>query len=82
MADNRIPLGVLQQSSATPADDSSSLNLLDLIRQHIEEALSTNKMHIFEYQLRSPEGPQDFEVRLVTSGPNEVLAMVRNLTKS
>jgi signal transduction histidine kinase len=38
-------------------------------------------MQVFEYQLSLPQGRHYFEARLVVSSPNEVLAIVRNITK-
>jgi PAS domain S-box-containing protein len=52
----------------------------DLIMQHIDRALASGVMQVYEYQLSLPQGIQDFEARLVPSGPNEVLAIVRNIT--
>ncbi len=51
-------------------------NLVDLTLQYIAQTLDTGKIQLFEYEL----GEHHFEVRLVKSGPNEVLAIVRNIT--
>jgi PAS domain S-box-containing protein len=48
---------------------------------YIEQALDSGEMQTFEFQLLSPEGDQDIEVRLVAQGANEVLAIIRNITK-
>jgi len=49
----------------------------DLTLDYINEALVSRKMQVFEYQL---EGRYHFETRLVISGPQEVLAIVRDIT--
>ena len=48
-----------------------------LLKSCIEQTLDTATMQTFEYRLDLPDGPQELEARLVTSGPNEVLAIVR-----
>lgn len=50
-------------------------------RKFIQKTLKTGQMQRFEYQLSVPKGVQDFESRIVVSGPNEVLAIVRNITE-
>jgi len=48
--------------------------------RHIHNALETGTMQRWEYQLPMPRGPEDFEARMVPSGPDDVLAIVRNIT--
>lgn len=48
----------------------------------IRETLSTGQPHSYEYQLPIPEkGTQDYEARVVVSGPHQVLVLVRNITQ-
>ncbi len=49
---------------------------------HIQKALKTCRMQVFEYQLDFPEGPRHYEGRMVVSGKNETLTIVRNITES
>jgi len=56
-------------------------DLVGLIRTHIGQTLASGTMEFFEYDLSLPQGERTFEVRLIPSGPNEVLAMVRNITR-
>jgi PAS domain S-box-containing protein len=49
---------------------------------HIRKALETCRMQVFEYQLDFPEGPRHYEGRMVVSGENETLTIVRNITES
>ena len=49
---------------------------------HIRKALETCRMQVFEYQLDFPEGPRYYEGRMVVSGKNETLTIVRNITES
>jgi len=47
----------------------------------LERTLQTGDTQIFEYQLESNGRLDDFEARLVVSGENEVIAIVRNITE-
>jgi len=54
----------------------------DLIEQEIERVLSTGALRTFEYQLDIPgRGVRDYEARMTPSGPDEVLAVVRDFTE-
>jgi two-component system NtrC family sensor kinase len=46
-----------------------------------EKALRSETVQLFEYQVASTFGTQEFEVRLVASGDNEVLVIIRNITE-
>ncbi len=51
-------------------------------QRHIQETLNSGQMQIFEYQLHFPDkGNQHYESRMVISGKNEVLVIVRNITE-
>jgi len=63
-----------QVSEVLPPD------LAELIMRYIDRTLASGIMQVFEYKLPLPQGTQDFEARYVPSGPNEVLAIVRNIT--
>ncbi len=56
-------------------------DIVDSTLHHINQTLDSNTMQVFEYQLPGRQGARDFEARLVVSGPDEVLAIVRNITK-
>jgi PAS domain S-box-containing protein len=47
----------------------------------LERALQTGTPQVMEYQLPVPEGLRSFEARVVVSGPDEVLIMVRDVTE-
>jgi PAS domain S-box-containing protein len=47
----------------------------------VERALATGVMQIAEYQLAQDGGARDYEARVVGSGPDEVLAMVRDISE-
>ena len=56
--------------------------IAELIMYHLNQAIETNRLQIYEYQLTTPgASPRNFEARLVVSGENEVLAIVRNVTE-
>ena len=46
----------------------------------IARALDTGETQLIEYSLPMPEGVLDFEARLVASGPEEILSVVRDVT--
>lgn len=48
---------------------------------HIRRALSTGERQIYEYELAVGGRPHHYEARMVVSGKDEVLAIVRNVTE-
>jgi PAS domain S-box-containing protein len=48
---------------------------------YIERTLETGEIQIFEYQLLNRDEWRDYEARLVVSGKDEVLAIVRDITQ-
>ncbi len=52
-----------------------------LLQHHVNTALDTGEMQVFEYQLPSPaRGWRDYEARVIASGAEEVIAIVRDIT--
>ena len=50
--------------------------------RRLDETLASGRMTFFEYQLPLPDrGLRDFEARMVVSGPEEVTAVVRDITE-
>ncbi|MGA7954778.1 MAG: response regulator [Gloeobacterales cyanobacterium] len=47
----------------------------------VDQALSTGKTQIFDYQLSLKDRMHDYEARIVVSGEDEVLAIIRDITK-
>jgi PAS domain S-box-containing protein len=47
---------------------------------NIQDTLATGTMCQFEYQLRMPQGPTDYEARMVPCGPDTVMVLVRDIT--
>ena len=62
-------------------DDILPDNVGAEFRHIIQRTLKTGQIQQFEYQLKVPKGIQDFEARMVVSGPDQVLAIVRNITE-
>jgi PAS domain S-box-containing protein len=53
-----------------------------LINQKICAALNKKQIQVFEYQLAIPgQEEYDYEARMVPSGPDEVISIVRNITE-
>jgi signal transduction histidine kinase/pSer/pThr/pTyr-binding forkhead associated (FHA) protein len=48
---------------------------------YVQRALSTGEIQIFEYQLPLNGSNRDYEARIVVSGEDEVLAIVRDITE-
>lgn len=48
---------------------------------HANQALLTSEAQLFEYQLSEEGRARDYEARIVVSGENEVLAIVRDITE-
>jgi len=46
----------------------------------VAQALQTASLQLFEYELKRPDGSKFFEVRMVKSSENEVIAISRNIT--
>src|SRR4028119_2101347 len=49
--------------------------------QYVEQAFETGKIQMFEYDLQLNDKLSHWEARLVVSGDNEVMAIVRDITK-
>lgn len=62
-------------------DDVFPANIAGRIMAGIEKSLQTGELQTFEYQLSPAEQTQYYEARMVVSGKNEVLAMIRNITE-
>ena len=56
-------------------------DIADLTLDHIGKTLDSGTTQIFEYQLPLPHEMVDYETRMVVSGPNEILGIVRNITE-
>ncbi|MDX2216162.1 MAG: PAS domain S-box protein [Oculatellaceae cyanobacterium bins.114] len=60
--------------------DVLPLDVAELALQTIRKTLATGELQICEYQLLNDKGWRDYEARLVVSGKDEVLAVVRDVT--
>ncbi|MCB0165753.1 MAG: PAS domain S-box protein [Anaerolineae bacterium] len=58
-----------------------SSDLAEIFVHNISKTVETNDTQIFDFQLRLPQGIRDFEAWLVVYGPQEVLAIVRDVTE-
>jgi two-component system NtrC family sensor kinase len=55
--------------------------LVDLTFTHMERVLRDGALAIFDYELDMPYGRQSYEARVVRSGPDEVVSIIRNVTE-
>ena len=54
----------------------------NMVKGKIEKTLESGKIQTFEYQLQIPgKGMQEYEARMTPSSPDEVIAVVRNITQ-
>ncbi len=80
--DDGLSPGILGKTTA--GENLSNIlppELVDLIRNYIAQALTSGQIQVFEYEHTFPWGIQHFEIRLVISGSNEVLVIIRNITQ-
>jgi len=56
-------------------------DLAELAMHHIATALDSGGTQVFEYVLPMPDGVRHFEARMVASGLDEVLTIVRDISK-
>jgi len=72
------------QSSETwvgqPVSEVLPQEVATLCLEYVERTLKTQDIQIFEYELFVEEQRRNFEARLVVSGEQEVLAIVRDIT--
>ena len=47
----------------------------------LEQALATGQVQIFEWQLSVDNEPHDYEVRMIVTEKNEVMALIRDITE-
>lgn len=73
-----------------PASDLISKNLLDLpIPEHIKKgllenfqaAVTTGKLQTYEHDIEKPNGMHTYEARIIKSGVDEVVCIVRDITE-
>ncbi len=82
--DNLPPWGQFSEVSLDNEFDNEfhmPVELFELMMAYIEKTLATESMQLFEYQVTTPLKPLDFETRMVMSGENEILAIVRDITE-
>jgi PAS domain S-box-containing protein len=62
--------------------DITPVAFADLIEQKIRATLKSGKMQVFEYQLTVSGNiePNEYEARMIPSGPDEITAIVRDIT--
>ncbi len=60
--------------------DILSKELAEQTVKFVEKALITNQVQVFEYQLPYEDTVHDYEARMVVSGENKVLVIVRDIT--
>ncbi len=56
-------------------------DVADACCEAMARSLTTGQIQVAEYRLQMPDGLRDFEARMVTGGPREVLSIVRDVTE-
>jgi PAS domain S-box-containing protein len=54
--------------------------LIDLTLAQMERVLRDGSLAVYDYQLDMPHGRQSYEARMVRSGPDETVSIIRNVT--
>jgi serine phosphatase RsbU (regulator of sigma subunit)/HAMP domain-containing protein len=72
--------GGQQFSPGNTVQDSLPPDLAALRMHHIQQALTTGELQVYEQRLTLGKHPQDEEVRVLVLGKDEVLIMVRDIT--
>ncbi len=72
--------GMQKFSPGRTVQESLPPELAELRLQHIQQALKTGTLQIYEQRLTLGDQSQDEEVRILVLGENEVLIMVRDIT--
>jgi PAS domain S-box-containing protein len=72
--------GVQQFIPGSKVSDSLPPDLAQLRMHHIQQALQTGKLQIYEQQITVNGQVQDEEIRILVLGEDEVLIMVRDIT--
>ncbi|HYH98429.1 ATP-binding protein [Hyalangium sp.] len=55
--------------------------LNDLWFSNLDRVLRDGALAVYEYELDMPQGRQSYEARVVRSGPDEVVSIIRNITE-
>jgi signal transduction histidine kinase len=55
--------------------------LIERILLHLERAIREGTLEVFEYELTVSGQPQHYECRVIRSGPDEAVCIVRNITE-
>jgi len=56
-------------------------HVIDLTFMHIERVVREGRVAIYDYEMDMPHGRQSYEGRMVRSGPDEVVSIIRNVTE-
>jgi PAS domain S-box-containing protein len=79
---SKLPTGVQGETNiGRDVREMLPPDLADLALVYINQAHASHTIPVFEYQLDFSPKIQYFEARFVASGPNEVLMIVRNITR-
>lgn len=55
--------------------------IVELSLAHLERTLREGTLGVFEYEMELPGGRQAYEARIVRSGPDEAVSIIRNVTE-
>ncbi len=78
---NGEPLAIPEESSGKHIVEVLPLTLAELTIRHAQEALITRDLQKYEYTLRSNDRVHPFEGRIVPSGKDEVLVILRDISE-
>jgi two-component system NtrC family sensor kinase len=56
-------------------------HVVDMTFENIAKVLREGLVAIYDYEMELPQGRQSYEARMVRSGPDEVVSIIRNVTE-
>ncbi|MEL7316519.1 MAG: PAS domain-containing protein, partial [Cyanobacteria bacterium J06559_3] len=76
-----VPLGSVPDMVGSPMADLVPADVVARHRHYIEQALRTGELQVYEQQVQIGDRMQDEEVRMVKSGDDEVLLIIRDISE-
>ncbi len=78
----KVDLGMPpQELSGKSLEEAMPADIVETIMHYVRETLESNRINQFDYSLRSESGLRYCEARIVSSGENEVLCIIRDVTE-
>jgi diguanylate cyclase (GGDEF)-like protein/PAS domain S-box-containing protein len=73
--------GTLTPDVRHTIEDIFPSNVAEHVRVMVERAVASGQVQMFEYEVEEGDVAREFELRLATSGNDDVVAVIRNITE-